>query len=114
MPEWGAMYYDSKIDTWNDFGPSNGAWRFPGRPRSSIELIYILIINRKIVERNSCAKWIFKIFYIYRNHFACGIYRNNLVFSGGLYQITDHTTGRNSSHHSIADDINMFNIRYSL
>ena len=52
--------------------------------------------------------------YIYRNYFACGIYRNNLVFSGGLYETIDDTTGGNSSHPSIADDIHMFNIRYSL
>ena len=49
MPEWGAMYYDSKSDTWNDFGSSTGAWKFPGKPRFSFELIYIFILGGIII-----------------------------------------------------------------
>ena len=56
MPEWGAMYYDSKTDTWNDFGSANGAWKFPGKPRFTFELIYIFILSGIIA---SSAKGIF-------------------------------------------------------
>ena len=49
MPEWGAMYYDSKSDTWNDFGSATGAWKFPGKPRFSFELIYIFILSGIII-----------------------------------------------------------------
>ena len=51
MPEWGAMYYDSKTDTWNDFGSANGAWKFPGKPRFTFELIYIFILSGILLPR---------------------------------------------------------------
>ena len=42
-----------------------------------------------------------------RNNFACGIYRNNLMFSGGIYSFDPKEEVR-----SVANDTHLFNIRY--
>ena len=75
MPEWGAIYYDSKKNEWKDFKlDGQSTIKIPGRPR---------------------------------NHFACGIYRNNLMFNGGLFFVNEE-----EKFESVANDTHLFNIRY--
>ena len=55
-------------------------------------------------------------YFVNREYFACGIYRNNLIFSGGRYttQLNDEANYRDDTNQLIASDTHLFNIRYAL